>query len=135
MDTFKRRRGGQNWFRFAMKLGLLATDAALWSSLARTLSERYDARDPVRPRQRSSSDPQTRDLQIRRGWSHASTLLAGVGIGIGLGLVFAPMSGEQARLAIRDTAATLKNKMDDVVDWAGRPPSQVSRRSTGTYAD
>jgi hypothetical protein len=135
MNTFRRGPGGQHWFRFAMKLGLLATDAALWSSLASMLSERDDARDPVRPRERFSSDIQSRDLQIRHGWSHASTLLAGVGMGLGLGLIFAPMSGEQARLAIRDTAVTLKNRMGDAVDWASRRPSQVSRRSTGTYAD
>jgi hypothetical protein len=135
MNTFRSRPGRQNWFRFAMKLGLLATDAALWSSLARLLSERDDGRAPLRPRQRVFSDLQARDLQTRRGWSQASNLLTGVGIGLGLGLIFAPMSGEQARLAIRDTAASLKNKMDDVVDWAGRRPSEVSRRSTGTYAD
>jgi hypothetical protein len=118
-----------------MKLGLLATDAALWSSLAHMLSERDDARHPVRSRDRLSSDFQTPDRHIGHGWSHASTLLAGVGIGLGLGLIFAPMSGEQARLAIRDTAATLKNRMGNVVDWASRRPSEVGRRSTGTYAD
>ena len=135
MNTFRSRPSRQNWFRFAMKLGLLATDAALWSSLARVLSERDDAGDPVRPRERFSSGLQPRDLQVRRGWSYASTLIAGVGIGLSLGLVFAPMSGEQARLALRDTAVTFKNKMGGVVDWAGRRPYQVDRRSTGTYAD
>lgn len=113
-----------------MKLGLLATDAALWSSLARMLSERGDARDPLRPRQRLAMD-----LQAGRGWSRATTMLTGVGIGVGLGLLFAPMSGEQVRLAIRDTASTVKNKMDDVADWAGRRSSSFSRSSTGTYAD
>lgn len=129
MSTFNRRPGRQHWFRFAMKLGLLATDAALWSSLARMLSERGYAHDRLRPRQRLAMD-----LQPRRGWSRASTMLAGVGIGVGLGLLFAPMSGEQVRLAIRDTASTVKNKMDDVADWAGRR-SSFSRSSTGTYAD
>jgi hypothetical protein len=130
MSAFKRRPGRQNWFRFAMKLGLLATDAALWSSLARMLSERDDARDPLRPRQRLAVD-----LQGHRDWSRAATLLTGVGIGVGLGMLFAPMSGEQVRLAIRDTASNVKNKMDDVADWAGRRSSSISRRSTGTYAD
>jgi len=130
MSTFNRRPGRQHWFRFAMKLGLLATDAALWSSLARMLSERGDARDPLRPRQRLAMD-----LQAGRGWSRATTMLTGVGIGVGLGLLFAPMSGEQVRLAIRDTASTVKNKMDDVADWAGRRSSSFSRSSTGTYAD
>ena len=132
MSTFNRRSDRQHWFRFAMKLGLLATDAALWSSLTRMLSDREDARNAARVREHSSYDLQTR--QAEHGWSRASTLLTGVGIGVGLGILFAPMSGEQARLAIRDTAVTFKSKMDNVVDWAGRP-SQVRRHSTGTYAD
>ena len=130
MSTFKRRPGRQHWFRFAMKLGLLATDAALWSSLARMLSERGDARDPLRPRQRLAMD-----LQSGRRWSRATTLLAGVGIGVVLGLLFAPMSGEHVRPAIRDTASTVRNKMDDMADWAGRRSSSFGRSSTGTYAD
>lgn len=130
MSTFKRRPGRQHWFRFAMKLGLLATDAALWSSLARMLSERGDARDSVRPRQRLATD-----LQSGRRWSRATTVLTGVGIGVGLGILFAPMTGEQVRLAIRDTASTLKNKMEDVADWAGGRSSSYSHRGTGTYAD
>jgi hypothetical protein len=133
MSRFTPRANKQHWFRFAMKLGLLATDAALWSSLARTLSDRENARDAARLRERSLSDLQTR--QFARGWSRASTLLTGVGIGVGLGILFAPMSGEQVRLALRDTASNFKNKMDDVADWAGRRSSSVGRRSTGTYAD
>ena len=131
MSRFTPRANKQHWFRFAMKLGLL--DAALWSSLARTLSDRENARDAARLRERSLSDPQTR--QFEHGWSRASTLLTGVGIGVGLGILFAPMSGEQVRLALRDTASNLKNKMDDVADWAGRRNSSFGRRSTGTYAD
>lgn len=130
MATFKRRPSRQNWFRFAMKLGLLATDAALWSSLARMLSEHGDGCDPLGPRQRLAMD-----LQSGRGWSRATTLLTGVGIGVGLGILFAPMTGEQVRLAIRDTASTVRNKMDDVADWAGRRSSSYGRRPTGTYAD
>lgn len=127
MNAFKRRANKQHWFRFAMKLGLLATDVAVWSSFARMLSDRGDARDP---RERRALD-----LQVRRGWSRASTLLTGVGIGVGLGILFAPVSGEQVRLAIRDTASTVRNKIDNVAEWAGRRPSSYSRRSTGTYAD
>lgn len=130
MSAFKRRPGRQNWFRFAMKLGLLATDAALWSSLARMLNERADARDPLRPRERLAVD-----LQARRGWSRATTLLTGVGIGVGLGVIFAPMSGDHVRLAIRETASNFKNKMNDVTDWAGRRSSTYVHRSTGTYAE
>lgn len=133
MTSFNRSANKKHWLRFAMKMGLLATDAALWSSLARMLSDRENARDAARLRERSSSDLQTRPFA--HGWSRASTLLTGVGIGVGLGILFAPMSGEQVRLAIRETASNFRNRMDDVADWAGRRPSQASRRSTGTYAD
>ena len=134
MSRFTPRANKQHWFRFAMKLGLLATDVALWSSLARMLSDHEGARDAARFRERSSYyDLQTR--QLGRGWSRASTLLTGVGVGVGLGILFAPMSGEQVRLAIRDTASNFKNKMDDVADWARRRNSSFGRRSTGTYAD
>lgn len=133
MSGFIPRANKQHWFRFAMKMGLLATDAALWSSLARMMSDRENARDAAHLRERSSYDLQAR--QSGRGWSRASTLLTGVGIGVGLGILFAPMSGEQVRLALRETASNFKNKMDDVADWAGRRNSSIGRRSTGTYAD
>lgn len=110
-----------------MKLGLLATDAAVWASLNRMLSDRDDVRSSLHPRQRVAEDPRP------RGWSHTGSLLTGVGIGVGLGLLFAPMPGEQARIAIRDTARNIKSKMDDVADWARWRSSE--RRSTGTYAD
>ena len=127
MSFFDSRPGQRNWLRFAMKLGLLATDAAVWASLNRMLSDRDDVRSSLHPRQRVAEDLRP------RGWSHAGTLLTGVGIGVGLGLLFAPMPGEQARIAIRDTARNIKSKVDDVADWARWRSSE--RRSTGTYAD
>jgi len=112
-----------------MKLGLLATDAAVWASLNRMLSDREDVRSSLHPRDRMAADLD------RRGWSHTTTFLTGIGIGVGLGILFAPMPGEQARIAIRDTARNIKTKMDDVAGWTRRGSTSAHRRSTGTYAD
>ena len=129
---WKKQRKTRNWFRFAMKLGLLATDAAIWSSLGRMLEDRDHAGSAIR---RETMAPDVRPA--RQGWSHATTLVTGLGIGVGLGILFAPMPGEQARYALRQTAMNFRSKMTDVADWAGsrRGQSQYQRRSTGTYAD
>ncbi|HZQ96071.1 MAG TPA: YtxH domain-containing protein [Candidatus Sulfotelmatobacter sp.] len=107
-----------------MKLGLLATDAAVLSSIGRMLSERGDAGEALRPRERLAAD-----LNGNRGWSHLSTLLVGAAIGVGVGILFAPVTGEQARNTIRDTAIDVKDKVIQISGWA------ANRRSTGTYAD
>jgi len=127
MSALRRRPTKKNWFRFALKLGLLATDAAVWTSVARMLSDRDEATDFRRENLASNLSP-------NRGWSHASTLFIGVAIGVGVGMLFAPVSGEQARNTLRDTATDLKEKVSNASSWAGRGPS-ASSRSTGTYAE
>jgi hypothetical protein len=129
MELFNSRPEKRNWLRFAMKLGLIATDAAVWASLNRVLSDREDVRSSAHPRDRMAVELN------RRGWSHTTTLLTGIGIGLGLGITFAPMPGEQARIAIRDTARNIKTKVDDVAGWARWGSTSAHRRSTGTYAD
>lgn len=128
MNALRRRPTKKNWVRFAMKLGLLATDAAVWSSIARMITDRDEATDIRRERIASNLSP-------NRGWSHASTLFIGVAIGVGLGMLFAPVSGEQARNTIRDTAQDMKEKVGNMSGWGTGGPSTASRRSTGTYAE
>lgn len=128
MNALRRRPTTKNWARFAMKLGLLATDAAVWSSIARMITDRDEATDIRRERIASNLSP-------NRGWSHASTLFIGVAIGVGVGMLFAPVSGEQARNIIRDTAQDMKEKVGNKSGWGTRGPSTASRRSTGTYAE
>ena len=128
MSVFRRSPNKKNWFRFAMKLGLLATDAAVLGSIARMLKE--DSRDAMRPREVLSQD-----LREKRGWSHASTLFVGVAIGAAVGMLFAPVSGEEARQAIREKITDMRGKAGDVAAWAGRGGPSVSQRSTGTYAE
>lgn len=128
MTALRRRPSKKNWIRFAMKLGLLATDAAVWSSVARMLSERDEATDLRREHLASN-------LRPNRGWSHASTLFIGVAIGVGVGMLFAPVSGQEARNTLRDTANDMKDKVSNMSGWGNRGPSTASRRSTGTYAE
>lgn len=114
-----------NWVRFMLKLGLLATDASVWLALNRMLTERSDGH---------MREKMAADLGVRpRSSSGFKTLLTGVGIGVGLGLLFAPMSGQETRGALRDKAEGVRDKWNDVAAWAGLGP-EMSRR-TGTYAD
>ncbi len=128
MNVLRRRPNTKNWIRFAMKLGLLATDAAVWSSIARMLNERDEPSDMRR-------EPFASDLRPSRGWSHASTLLMGLAIGVGAGMLIAPVSGEQARNTLRDTAMDMKDKVSGMSGWGSRGPSMPSRGSIGTYAE
>src|SRR5437763_16545180 len=97
MNALRRRPTKKNWVRFAMKLGLLATDAAVSSSIARLITDRDEATDIRRERIASNLSP-------NRGWSHASTLFIAVAIGVGVAILFAPVPGEQARSTTCDTA-------------------------------
>jgi hypothetical protein len=130
MRALNRRHSRTNWVRFFLKLGLLATDATVWASMNHLLSERNDADDAQRLRQKASAT-----FAPRRGRSHFSTLLTGIGIGVGIGMLVAPVSGQEARSAIRDKASDVRDKWDDVAAWAGLGASHMPRRSTGTYAD
>ena len=131
MNALRRRPQTKNWIRFAFKLGLLATDASVLAAIGRMLTERNDSREVLRPHERLSAD-----LHAQRGWSHSSTLLVGAALGVGFGMLFAPVSGEEARTAIRDRAMNVRDKVSDAAAWASRlGPSSTYRRSTGTYAD
>lgn len=128
MTALRRRPTTKNWARFAMKLGLLATDAAVWSSIARMLSERDEATEVRRDRLASN-------LGSNRGWSHTSTLLVGVAIGVGVGMLFAPVSGQEARNTLRNTANEIKDKFNNAGWGSTTGFSTASRRATGTYAE
>jgi hypothetical protein len=130
MTVFRRRPSKKNWFRFAMKLGLLGSDRAVLSSIGRMLREEGDAHDVLRPRERLSAD-----LQRKRGWSHASTLFVGFALGAAVGILFAPVTGEEARNTIREKFGDMRGKVNDVAAWAGRGGPSPTTRSTGTYAE
>ena len=124
------RKNATKWVRFALKSGLLATDASVWAAVRHFLSERSDdLQSALR-----NTDNLATGVRKQRRWSHASTLLAGIGIGIGAGMLLAPVSGRRARGVIRDRAADFRNKVSDVTDWAGHFGSR-ERRISGSYAN
>ncbi len=125
----KNRKRTTDWLRFAMKCGLLATDASVWEAIGNSLSERSkNVHDAF-----SRTENLATGVRHQGRWSHATTLLSGIGIGIGVGMLLAPVSGRRARGVIRDKAADIKNKVAGVTDWAGRMAPQTARRS-GSYA-
>jgi len=138
MASLKGRRAKQ-WARFAMKMGLFLTDAKLWSALNHQLRERAgDMTESMRETYEETSDRLDNAQAALRGRTHwfGPTLgfLGGVGIGVGLGMLLAPVSGEEARTAIRDKAAGVKNKVTDFA--AGSSGSTPFRSSpTGTTGD
>ena len=125
----RNRKKTTDWLRFAMKCGLLATDASVWEAMGNSVSERSkNVQDAF-----SRTENLATGVRHQRRWSHATTLLSGIGIGIGVGMLLAPVSGRRARGVIRDKAADIKNKVTDVADWAGRMAPQGGRTS-GSFA-
>lgn len=130
MTAFRRSATKKNWLRFALKIGLLGTDGKVLSALEHMLHEHGDAGELLGPRERLSED-----LRGHHGRSHFSTLLVGIGIGIGVGMLFAPVSGERARNAIRERATGIRDRVAHS-PWAGRAErSMAGTRSTGTFAE
>lgn len=125
----RNQRKTNDWIRFALKCGLLVTDASVWAALNHLLNERSQDVRGTFPR----TDNLATDVRTHRRWSPASALLTGVGVGIGLGMLLAPVSGQRARGAIRNKAAEVKNRVAGVTHWAGRFDSERPRMS-GSYA-
>jgi hypothetical protein len=118
-----KREKVKNWLRFALKCGLLATDASVWAAMHHLLDEGSESMQSAFDR----ADRLGEERGSRRTWSHGSTLLVGIGVGVGVGLLFAPVSGEEARDAIRDTASNVRTRVGDVAAWAGRKNSHTGR--------
>jgi hypothetical protein len=138
MRTFGRRSKAKNWARLAMKFGLLLTDAKIWESINEQLLERADdVRDAVRHKYEDTTDRlyEARNvLQGRSDWvTPTASFLGGVGIGVGLGILFAPVSGEEARAALRDKAVDVKNKVSEFAAGANRYGTPST--ATGTEGD
>jgi gas vesicle protein len=126
--------------RLAMKLGLLFTDAKLWDAVNEQLRERADeVRDAVRERYDDTTDrlhEAGNALRGRSDWfSTTASFLGGIGIGVGLGILFAPVSGEEARAALRDKATDVRNKVSDFAAGASRYGSSATAGATGTDGD
>ncbi len=138
MRSFGRKTKAKKLARLAMKLGLLLTDAKLWDAVNDQLRERADeVREAVREKYDDTADRLYEARNALRGRSDwfatTASFLGGVGIGVGLGILFAPVSGEEARAALRDKATDVKNKVSDFAAGASRYGSATG--ATGTTGD
>ncbi len=142
MRSLGRRNKAKQWVRFALKTGLLLTDAKAWEAVNDQLRERADdVKEAARERYEDATDrlqSASDALQGRRSDWLASTasFLGGIGIGVGLGILFAPVSGEEARAALRDRAIDFKDKVSDFASGANRFGASVAgSAATGTDGD
>ncbi len=138
MRALGRESKAKQWLRFAMKFGLLLTDAKMWDAVNEQLKERSDdVRGAMKEKYEDTTDRlrEARNaLQGRSDWvASTASFLGGVGIGVGLGILFAPVSGEEARAALRDKATDVKNKVSDFTSGATRYSSTTA--ATGTNGD
>lgn len=116
-----RRRGGTNWLRLALKLGLLLGVRRTWASIEQLISRTGDFDDRDRERYQYSRDrlrEANRALHGGHPWLfHAASFATGVGVGVGLGMLFAPASGEEIRSELRDRAVRIsRNAGETAVD-------------------
>jgi gas vesicle protein len=124
MTSFRQRNTAAKWARFALKCGLLLTDAKLWTSISNQLRDRADdLGSEVRHRYDDAVD-RAHDVQKAvRGRNHwlapAVSFVGGIGLGVGLGVMLAPVSGAEARSALRSKVIHLKDRMGDVASATG----------------
>jgi YtxH-like protein len=132
-----RENGAKKWARIALKTGLLLTDAKLWSSLTDQMRDRMDdVSDSARDRYEETSGRIQDARDALRGKSDWVTpilnFVGGVGIGIGIGMLFAPVSGEEARAALRDKVVEMKDKVSDMTSGSAGYRSSSMSSATGT---
>jgi gas vesicle protein len=125
MRGFERGNRLQRWARFALKCGLLVTDAKLWSSINDQLRDRADDMGDVAKRTYHETTDRISNAQAalrgeNRWASHTLNFLGGVGLGVGLGMLLAPASGEETRSAIRDKVVDLKSRASEMAGSRGR---------------
>jgi gas vesicle protein len=138
MRTFTRQNTATKWARFALKCGLALTDAKLWADVRDRLQDGAEtAKDEIKRKYDEGTDrlqEANRALHGRSNWV-APTLnfLGGIGLGVGLGILFAPVSGEEARTVLRNRVVNIKQKVGGVAaDTVGVYSSSAKRAATGT---
>jgi len=106
----------------------------LWAAINDRVKERAeDVGDTMKQKFEETTD---RLDDLRNAWQGNNdwvvpvmSFVGGVGVGVGVGMLFAPVSGREARAVLRDKAADVKSKVNDIAGGAGkfRPA-----RATGT---
>src|ERR1700758_132818 len=134
MRGFRGQSAATKWARFALKCGLLLTDTKLWASISERLQHRADELGEQVKRKYDDTVGRLEDarspLVDRNQWiAPTVNFLGGIGIGVGLGILFAPVSGEEARAAVRHKVVDIKNKVTDIASAAA---NVRTRQSTGT---
>lgn len=127
------RLGRKDWARVAMKAGLLLTDAKLWAAVNDQIRDRAgDMNSALRQKYDSAAsriDDARAALQGQNGWvAPLAGFLGGLGVGIGVGMLLTPISGDEARAALRDRAVDVKKKVSEFASGA-------MNRATGTEGD
>jgi hypothetical protein len=141
MRTFGKRYTTKEWARLAMKLGLIATDAKVWSGVNRQLRQgANDVNDVIRRKFGETTDRLNSarvEIRSHSDWlARVTSLLAGVGIGMGVGMLLAPTSGDDMRAALRDKVSDVKNNVGDIAARATRSTrSSSDYRSSGAVGD
>jgi hypothetical protein len=131
----------KQWARFAMKCGLLVTDPKLWASIDEQLKESADNVSHILKRRyedtRDRLDEAGGALRGESDWATpVASFLGGIAFGLGLGMLFAPLSGEETRAALRNKAADVRDKVGDIATAATRFRSpSTGTPSTGTVGD
>jgi gas vesicle protein len=140
MRDFNRGNTMQRWARFALKCGILLTDAKLWSSISEQLRDRADDMGDTVKRTYNETTDRVSDahqaLQGRSHWAtHTVNFLGGVGLGVGLGILLAPASGQETRSAIRDKVVDFKSRVGDAASTAAYRARRTTAEMSGTGGD
>ena len=141
MRSFGRQYTAKEWARLAMKFGLIATDAKVWSAVNKQLRQgANDVNDVIRRKFDETTNRLNSarvEIQTHSDWlARVTSLLAGIGIGMGVGMLLAPTGGDEMRAALRDKVTDVKNNVGDIAARATRAArSSTDFRSTGTIGD
>lgn len=141
MRSFERQYTAKEWARLAMKFGLIATDAKVWSAVNKQLRQgANDVNDVIRRKFDETSDRLNSarvEIRTHSDWlARVTSLLAGIGIGMGVGMLLAPTGGDEMRAALRDKVTDVKNNVGDIAARTTRAArSSTDFRSTGTIGD
>jgi gas vesicle protein len=135
MRTFGRSNAAKKWARFALKAGLLFTDAKLWESINSQLRDWADDMGDNVKRQYNIATDRLQDAQDalygRSNWvSPALSFVSGIGLGVGVAMLLTPVSGQEARSVVRGKVVDMKNRVRDAA--AGVRSDFMETAGTGT---